>query len=715
MGPRGRRGDQGSPGDSGPPGLPGPPGPSGNGNRAPHDPSTPIIKGELKPENLPTWDGNPYTAIPYFWKVMHLSSLGGRMPEYLGQWLWKGLKEESDIYTWFSTLSTNDQEYMRENVVNFLTVIKDDFLGDQWQVLMNDVFEAQRFRQRGHENESPQGFITRRTMYTRMLTQVTDGGAMEVNIIMRKAPIAWRPILNMSTISTTKQLLARMIEHSKALTHAATRGDVNSRVNANDLVSALRSLGIEPPRRPRFQAPKTANVASNASDKSPLDGEEGVDLYEILEETVDDTDPSGSLLRSAYQVLKKKQRPLPKQYFFPMSNKDTKLGKAPPSPCKVCSSPKHWDRECPYWDQYLEKMRKKTAQIAALQIDKDANPEDAYHAAYQVLTTEQQVTSEIRPVGESNEDEEALEEGSAELPPPTNEKPTKLTPKRRTREGESAAGISVLAVEGWVGSLRNKKTYLRHDSCADISLISEEFYNKLENAPVIKTGMKLELWQLTDKNTKLRGFVRLPIFTLSESGELFETEVEAYVVPNMSVPILLGEDYQLNYELTVRRDVENGTTISYGNNDERTVKTVKVNKSEEFGRLRASVQALQSFLKAKDHRRRKNKRARKRKKEIEEERIIRAKKDVRIAPHHTCNVEVDGPFEEDSEWLVERNLIPHSPISYLAVPNMLISSKAARIPVANPTSAPKRIKKGDILGMARKPGEFFDKTGNEKQ
>ncbi len=63
---------------------------------------------------------------------MHLSSLGGRMPEYLGQWLWKGLKEESDIYTWFSTLAMADKEYMRENVVNFLTVIKDDFLGDQW-------------------------------------------------------------------------------------------------------------------------------------------------------------------------------------------------------------------------------------------------------------------------------------------------------------------------------------------------------------------------------------------------------------------------------------------------------------------------------------------------------------------------------------------------------------------------------------------------------
>ncbi len=139
------------------------------------------------------------------------------MPEYLGQLLWKGFKEDSDIYTWFSTLTVLEQEHIHMNIVNFLTVIKEDFLGDQWQILMNDIFEAQRFRQRCHENESPQGFITQQTMYTRMLTQVDDGSIMEVNIIMRKAPIAWCLILNMAAINSTKQLLARVIEHNKAL------------------------------------------------------------------------------------------------------------------------------------------------------------------------------------------------------------------------------------------------------------------------------------------------------------------------------------------------------------------------------------------------------------------------------------------------------------------------------------------------------------------
>ncbi|PBK88632.1 hypothetical protein ARMGADRAFT_1084590 [Armillaria gallica] len=95
-----------------------------------------------------------------------------------------------------------------------------------------------------------------------------------------------------------------------------------------------------------------------------------------------------------------------------MSNKDTKLGKPPPSPCKVCSSPKHWDCKCLYWNQYLDKMRKKMAQIAALQIEADANPDKAYQAAYQVLATEQQVESEIGMQGEDQMEKKDFEVAS---------------------------------------------------------------------------------------------------------------------------------------------------------------------------------------------------------------------------------------------------------------------------------------------------------------
>lgn len=65
-------------------------------------------------------------------------------------------------------------------------------------------------------------------------------------------------------------------------------------------------------------------------------------------------------------------------------------------------------------------------------------------------------------------------------PPPTDHgKPIRLLKKRFRPDGTSAVGVSVLAVKGWVGSRENDKIDLRLDSCADITLLSEEYYRTL--------------------------------------------------------------------------------------------------------------------------------------------------------------------------------------------------------------------------------------------
>jgi len=68
----------------------------------------------------------------------------------------------------------------------------------------------------------------------------------------------------------------------------------------------------------------------------------------------------------------------------------------------------------------------------------------------------------------------------------------------------------------------------------------------------------MKLWQLTDKDSTLRGFVCIPIFMTTDDGTTLESEAEAYVVPGMTVPILLGEDYQLTHEIGVTCNMEEG-------------------------------------------------------------------------------------------------------------------------------------------------------------
>jgi len=161
---------------------------------------------------------------------------------------------------------------------------------------------------------------------------------------------------------------------------------------------------------------------------------------------------------------------------------------------------------------------------------------------------------------------------NSNLPPPLPEPPPTETPIRLMKrhvcpDGMSAIGVSVLAVKGWVGSKNNPEIDLQLDSCADITLISEEYYDTLKDKPKLKSGVKLRLWQLTDKDASIQGYVTLPITMLGRNGEILEAEAEAYVVPGMTVPILLGEDFQLTYEIGVKRNIEEGTTISFGATD----------------------------------------------------------------------------------------------------------------------------------------------------
>ncbi|SJL16565.1 uncharacterized protein ARMOST_20091 [Armillaria ostoyae] len=357
-------------------------------------------------------------------------------------------------------------------------------------------------------------------------------------------------------------------------------------------------------------------------------------------------------------------------------------------------------------------------------MNQEVDPSEAYQATYQVLMHSAHAPElkmvdkdtpqpqDFRPASQSNEGKNPIIESKTDsrktvmsnsirpivkketssLPslgirlPTLGSKPRKLIPKRQTKEGKAAEGISILAVAGWVGSLDSQEVYLRHDSGADVSLISKELYASLKKPPPIRKGVKLKLWQLTDKDAEIQGYVRIPIFTQTKTGMIIQTEVEAYLVPNMSVPILL----------------------------ELVVEAVKVEKIDEFKCLRASVYSLQSFVKARNHRRSKNKQARKRRKQEKDEFVIWAKEDMKIKAHSSRNIEVKGPFKKEENWIVEKNIIPLTPTSYLTVPNVLIRSSQAFVPMANPLSVPKVIRKGDILGTMHKAESFFNRQPMEE-
>ena len=705
--PSGGGGGGGNPGGGG-----GRDGPNGGGyqynvpqGHIPYGNLVATIRNELKQDQLPIWDGNKDTAIEYFWKIQQLAALEGDIPVALGFWLWKSLKENSKIWMWFTTLPFSEQAKMRTHYLHYLKGIKDNYLGRSWQISMNRKYENQSFRQEGFKRESPPAFIIRRIMYTRMLVASDDGGPTEVYLVMQKAPISWGPILNLETIRSTSLLYSRATDHELALVHAAKYESSNV-VTSDNLLYTLRRLGIQVDRNRPFD--RSAKLVTSKDSKS--DREEEVIHESFLnqlsqDECTQEINSDPEVLKEAFQVLKKRQRPPPKG-GYPYSKNDhvtTKMGRLPPSPCKVCGSANHWDKECPDWAIYEAKQQKSAYRV---ELEEDLDLESYYSSVYSVLVTERLMLennqvkdseqsdfekavleneSELRSkerksnetetpwkrqtvfmeevadefweelnalkkserhllYQEGDEDDETLKKEalathredcstsdtscnhpqstsewndsmqddpafpsdrpdeakdppqvSSPLPPPSKECHFRM-PKRRSRpEGASAVGVSVLSTRGFVGSLKNAETDLRLDSCADITLISYEFYESLVIKPSIKQGMRLQLWQLTDKDSKLKGFVRIPIFMVTETGDVLETEAEAYVVPNMTVPILLGEDYQQSYEISVTRNVELGTHIGFGQHNHR-IRAVPVERTTDFGRLRQSAHMVIQFV-----------------------------------------------------------------------------------------------------------------------
>lgn len=121
---------------------------------------------------------------------------------------------------WFTTLPFSEQSKMRTHYLHYLKGIKDNYLGQSWQISMNRKYENQSFRQEGFERESPPAFIVCCIMYTRMLVASDDGGLTEVYLVMQKAPISWGPILNLEMVRSTSLLYSRATDHELALVHA---------------------------------------------------------------------------------------------------------------------------------------------------------------------------------------------------------------------------------------------------------------------------------------------------------------------------------------------------------------------------------------------------------------------------------------------------------------------------------------------------------------
>ncbi|KAF7793557.1 hypothetical protein EIP86_004671 [Pleurotus ostreatoroseus] len=168
----------------------------------------------------------------------------------------------------------------------------------------------------------------------------------------------------------------------------------------------------------------------------------------------------------------------------------------------------------------------------------------------------------------------------------------------------------------------------------------------------------------------MKGYVQLPVYIESKDGTVLAFTAEAYVVPNMMVLILLGEDFQRTYEIRVRQRVDFGTDILVGG-EKYAIEVRGVRKMPDFNRKARACGLL-----------------------------AQCDEDVKIPAGIGKMVtfsRIPDAFPT-SEWMIERLLVIDKKEAYLTVPSALISSHTLRISVANPSNRPRILRKGKTLG-----------------
>jgi hypothetical protein len=250
---------------------------------------------------------------------------------------------------------------------------------------------------------------------------------------------------------------------------------------------------------------------------------------------------------------------------------------------------------------------------------------------------------------------------------------------------------------------------LRLDSCADITLVSQAFYERMSACPKLGKGMKVKLWQLTDRNSEIAGSVVLPVIMRTNNRQLIEMEAKVYVVPNMTMDVLLGEDFQRNFGISPLRDGDEQPRIGFAGHD-FTVDADAVGATKDAGRVKRSVLSARKVEKAKTHRKSRRTKDQRRRGIARKGHLVWASAEYTIAAESVRNVKVSAAFGEDTdkEWLVERSLFADISGRGLMVPPTLLTGGVPYLAVANMSKFPRTIKRGDVHGVLSKPGLYFD-------
>ena len=343
--------------------------PHGGGPGFSIDPEEEKSKGEWQLNNkisigtIPQWDGSPATMIDYIMEIALLARLSKRMFKEIGQIApirWTGSAKG-----WWMTLPRADQAYFSQDWECLVSGMRDHFMNDVWLNDRGIEFDAMRFR-RGSQyaRETPEEYFNRRIRLNMVLHPEEVDGTTVTHRLMNRQPILWGSILN----TTSCPSIVHLTKLAKAM-------------EANLIAQYYNGLRIE-----KYKSANTAEVSTP----------------EEAEKSAEEIEPESS--KEAHAVSRgvpRKRTDWPKGRTiagYSYSRDDSVVSKvAPPGPCFICLSPKHFFRDCPHNARFFGKA----AHSVDVMIDQD-ELKDLDLEYYNTISTAMTSTSDyVTPDSES--------------------------------------------------------------------------------------------------------------------------------------------------------------------------------------------------------------------------------------------------------------------------------------------------------------------------
>ncbi|KAL1658114.1 hypothetical protein GGG16DRAFT_26882, partial [Schizophyllum commune] len=553
------------------------------------------LKTVLSLSDLPTWDGT--NIMDYLTAISMKTIMGKSLRVQLATALpqrWTGEAKQ-----WFQSLPIEDQLKITRSLNALLRAMRKHYMTRDWINARTYEFDNMRFRQRGHELETPEQFFRRRYRYAIFLFPNDLDGSPAIGRLMLTAPRPWIPYLTgrIANVHTIRALLDRAYAEEAVLMSAWRDG-----LRTDRMLRAFNRVA-EPGstlRRPYYKEGQVARLEDEMVTIEEVSGEYD-DVYAQMAAASPGEGHAEAYASTSKSAAKGgtpfRASAVPKECWprgrtekgYPFARDDSNVSRRQPKDgCYICTSPYHFAKDCRHYNQWkflyqINCVDHVVALSVIQQSDEDwegimgelkenENSVAAYVAdaeAVQPPAAKAEVRAESNAQRRARDPKFNAKKASRTPSPKTKGKgraaevETPLLPRAERRrslrtiddavytaqsqrerpEGFNSLGSRALRIQVCFNQLNSEPKEGRLDSGADITLLSEEELKSWENAPKPKQGMRMKLFHLTG-HAKVLGYVRFKMFTLTVSGEFVQFTVEAYVVRGMKVPILLGEDFQ---------------------------------------------------------------------------------------------------------------------------------------------------------------------------